>query len=197
MLDDGYTVDETGNIQKVDNTGGNKYDVLFNEKDYKNGKRNYDKSGTKNGIQIDRGEIKNIESKKYAVTDDAGGKIGELTRSKCEISNESVADNLLKFLDKNTKVEWSNQAFENSKGNMLNILSTSQEEGSVNGSNELTHKYLDKGWSLKKDDHNHPVNINKNKPSNDRGDKVYKKEFLQRCPNAKFRILYQGRYSNY
>lgn len=51
---DGYTVDEQGNIERVNNTGGDKYDVLWEKSHYLEGKRSYDYKGTGNtGIRID------------------------------------------------------------------------------------------------------------------------------------------------
>ena len=38
MLDDGYIIDEGGYIQKVDDTGGEDYDVLYTKKDYEEAK---------------------------------------------------------------------------------------------------------------------------------------------------------------
>ncbi|MBP7540599.1 MAG: hypothetical protein KA802_11755 [Saprospiraceae bacterium] len=50
---DGFTIDKGGNIERVDNTGGEKYDVLFEKAEYDKGNNNYDYEGTGNtGIRI-------------------------------------------------------------------------------------------------------------------------------------------------
>ena len=57
MLDDGYTIDENGFLQRVDNTGGNQFDVIYNKNDYDSGKRDYDESGTKSGLKLNNTNI--------------------------------------------------------------------------------------------------------------------------------------------
>ncbi len=160
MLDDGYTVDETGNIQKVDKTGGNKFDVLFNKKDYDAGKREYDKSGKKNGIRIDRGEISNYKSKKIGITlPNEDVKIRKVDRVSCEIKSKDVADNLFNFLEKNTIFEWSNQNLTSPNGTSINVLKTSREGGkyaTITGGYNQTLDYLNNGYILNSDDHSHP-----------------------------------------
>ncbi len=55
----GYTVDEKGNIVEVDDTGGDRYDVIWEKGEYESGNKKYDYEGTENtGIRInDKGFI--------------------------------------------------------------------------------------------------------------------------------------------
>ncbi len=146
MLDDGYTVDLQGNIEKVDDTGGDDYDVLYNKEDYDNGKKDYDETGTKSGMKINRGELSNLQNKDYSMIDYSGEPIGEIvTRFHCEVKTKEVADNLFKFLDKNTVVEWSNQNFTTPNGESVNVITTSREGGEyakITQGYQLTLEYL-------------------------------------------------------
>lgn len=69
MLYTGYAVDTNGYISKVNNEGGNSYDVLYSKEKYSsNTVKDYDKTGNKTGIQISKGilsgtEMKNMSSK--------------------------------------------------------------------------------------------------------------------------------------
>ena len=65
-LDDGYTVDKKGKIERVDNTGGKDFDVLYNKEKYDEGLRTYNDIGdANNGLKLDRG----ILNKCYICTD--------------------------------------------------------------------------------------------------------------------------------
>lgn len=216
-MDDGYTIDENGNTQRVDNTGGKNYDVLFNKKDYDSGKRAYDRSGTKNGIQIDRGQISNFTTEPVTINNNEGEKTGETYRHSAEVKSKKVADLLFLFLDKNTQVEWSNQNYTDPNGKSVNLIVTSHTGGEnpcVGGGRALTESYLKKGYKLNSDDHNHPWNFkNGGKVSGEYGKtagwgKADKgtQQMIQNFQNkngdipgkdAKFRMLWRGKFTNY
>jgi hypothetical protein len=109
MLDDGYTVDDKGKIEKVDNTGGNKYDVLYTKKDYEKAK----KSGKKN-------EYGNPEPEKQVKVNDTGILKG-LSHWKKDpqgyavyhetTENRNDAFNVYSFVTDNSNVEWSLNGF--------------------------------------------------------------------------------------
>ncbi|PLW93075.1 MAG: hypothetical protein C0592_07500 [Marinilabiliales bacterium] len=194
MWDIGYTIDELGNVEQVDNTGGNDFDVIYNKKDYEAGKRDYDETGTKSGMKIDRGEVSNPEHKKYSIN-------GELViRSHSEIKTKEVADNLFNFLAANTNVEWSNQNYTKPDGTNVNVLTTSRERTTVRQIYRLTLDYLNKDYTLNTDDHNHPNDYELGgKVSGEDGDMGYKSNILNLYPvksqveNATFRMFWRGK----
>jgi len=155
-LDDGFVVDLEGEIARVDNTGGNKFDVIYNKADYKAGKRDYDKTGTKNGIQVDRGEVSNFQSTPIKNLD--GVQTGSL--SNCEVKTEDVADKLFIFLADNTTVEWQNNNFTSPDGKSVNVIATSKEYGTITGGCQLDKSYMRKGYTLNKNTHSHPYDYN-------------------------------------
>ncbi|MCD8528889.1 MAG: hypothetical protein LRY27_02725, partial [Chitinophagales bacterium] len=68
MFYTGYTIDENGYILKVNDEGGDSYDVLYSKEKYSSSTvKDYDKTGNKTGIQISKGilsgtEVKNMSS---------------------------------------------------------------------------------------------------------------------------------------
>jgi len=158
MWDIGYTIDEAGVITQVDNTGGNEFDVIYNKADYEAGKRDYDESGTKSGMKIDRGEVSNFQS--IPIKNEAGVQTGSL--SNCEVKTEDVADKLFNFLADNTTVEWQNSNFTSPDGKSVNVIATSREGGekggTISGGRELDESYMKKGYTLNKSTHSHPYN---------------------------------------
>ena len=84
MFYTGFTIDEKGYIQKVNNEGGNEYDVIYNKSKYSSQTRkDYDTSGNKTGIKISKGILnekagtdRNMSTKtvKGAINDGEGNK---------------------------------------------------------------------------------------------------------------------------
>jgi hypothetical protein len=195
MLND-YTVDINGNIELAKITKDN-FDVLYNKKEYDAGKRDYDDSGTKNGIKIEKGEVKNIQHTKINFVDSGGDRTGEkASYDKYEVTSDTKATNILNFLDKNTNVEWSNVYAETNTGDKINLILTSHEKGTVGNSTVgFLGRYLGKDHKIIRDDHIHPSG--NNQPSGQKGDIGRVEDILKYSPNARFRILANGRYYEY
>jgi len=201
-----YTIDENGNLTLEKITTDN-YDVIYNKTEYDKGERDFDKSGIKSGIMLDKNTFSNNKSQKFEISYLGEYDTKVVTRTSSEIKSKEVADNLFKFLDKNTVVEWSNQNYTSSKGESFNLLTTSREGGeyaTVTGINMLTGEYMDNGNTLNKDDHNHPNNSLSGYKTSD-NDKAYKKQLQDKAnlngqklgKEAKFRMLYRGEFISY
>lgn len=115
MYDDGFVIDEEGNISpvvdkngNVDKTGGDSYDVLWTKKDYENGERSYDYKGTANtGIRIDDKEFipELRKSKPEAVQKDVFD--GSSHQGYYAEINKNQALNVFTFLADAVAIEWS------------------------------------------------------------------------------------------
>jgi hypothetical protein len=154
---DGFTIDRSGKLERVDDTGGNKYHVIFNKEDYDAGKRDYDDTGTKSGITIDRGEFLNFQS--IPINNENGVQTGSL--STCEVKTKDVADKVFKFLADNTTVEWQNSNFTSPDGNSVNVIATSRDGRTIKGGRQLDESYMRKGYTLNISTHSHPYNYDK------------------------------------
>ena len=198
MSDDGFVINELGYTTKVNNEGGNKYDVIYNKSDYYAGKRDYDKSGKKSGFQIDRGELSNFRTQKINITDAGGYYQESVTRTSCEVKSQDVADNFHTFLERNTYVEWNNSNFTDPNGKSVNLMITSQEHKVVEQGVELMIEYLDKGYTLNRSAHNHPWNYSRGGEVSDIDGDLGAKQRLQshksgRGKNAIFIMFFQGK----
>ncbi len=127
MFEYGYTIDDRGNIKRVDNTGGDKIDVLYKKSDYDAGKRDYDESGNKSGVKVNDIKIlplltqtdsrsvqkdywgrhtktrkKNPETGKYEYVYNL-----EMLQGHAGLStSKSEAEKVFKFAASNSSVEW-------------------------------------------------------------------------------------------
>lgn len=104
-----YTVDKKGSIKKVanNNNAPNGYAIVYNKDAYDVGKRDYDKSGEKNGLSFKRSELGNPKITKYNILDHWSDLIiSSYYNFSAEIENQNVADNFISFFEKNTDVEW-------------------------------------------------------------------------------------------
>jgi RHS repeat-associated protein len=189
MFDDGYTVNSEGYFERVDNTGGEQYDVIYNKSDYQAGKREYDETGNKSGIKIDKGII---DSKKTVIHENTDPKIPDKQNDRYEIKSDMKAEKLLKFLAKNTHVEWGNTLLKNDKEQEINVLQTSHERTRITGSAYSISRYsLSKNGAyhtLIRDDHSHPDGP---RPSS------YDMDNKSLYNTGVFRILYKGNYYKY
>ena len=207
---DNFSIDENGKL-KLEKVTTDHYDVVYNKKAYDAGKRDFDESGEKSGIQISKGETSN----RITQTSDIGDNGDRTTRTSFEVKTKEVADNLHKFLDKNTVIEYSNQNYTTPDGKSVNVITTSYETGelaSLSGLNGLTKWYLDRGYTINSDDHNHPNNYSgggevsgSSVKGMEYGDKGYKKD-IQGYKNssgkylakdATFRMLWRGKFVPY
>jgi RHS repeat-associated protein len=138
MSADGYTVNEQGKVERVDNTGGDKYDVLYTKKDYENAKE----SGKNN-------EAGNPEPDKKLVVNDTkilpqltenkpnGVRKDWLTEEPIQghysiFNNSKEGLSIFKFVSENTDVEWT---FQTNRGNksILGTLNENSQSFSVYG----------------------------------------------------------------
>ena len=204
MFYDGYTMDENGYMERVNDEGENEYDVIYSKSKYSSETiKDYDTSGNKTGIKISKGVIdkKAGQNKNFGIrivspeVDSENNPTGKVTTTNIYVAKddtESLA--LMNFFDKNTNVEWSNTLLKNSSNQPLSLLLTSHEMNIVRLNGYVINKYIRKGYNVIRADHIHP-NDTINKVSDD--DKDSATWILKRSPNAKFRILHKGKYYNY
>jgi RHS repeat-associated protein len=204
MMFDGYLMDKKGYILPIpiNNEGGDKYDVIYNAEDYMAGKRDYDESGDKSGIQINKGEVQNIEIGKSVKVKsfESSTIIGSRREDKYEVTSDSKAQSIMNFVEKNTTVEAGNTYAEKDNGEKVNLILTSHESGTVrNGIVSNLEKYLGAGHTVIRDDHIHPRQYtgDNSNPSGTSGDMGRAKQILQYSPKAQFRILNNGVYYPY
>ena len=140
-LDDGYTVDDDGNFTKVDDTGGDDYDVIYANDDHVN-----PIIGESKAQRVDKNIINCPQT--YPSTN----RKGEPETAKIyDFSNSENAQEVFKFLNKNTDVEWSVAG-----GKERNILVTQNNASCVMNA----HVYLrNHGFIVDYGFHNHPNGI--------------------------------------
>ena len=204
MLYTGYTVDRNGYILKINNEGGDNYDVLYNKEKYSSEtKGDYDKTGNKTGIQISKGILLGTDARSMSSKITKGvlyTQDGQLTGKTVlnhayEVKNDQESVSIMNFLDKNTDVEWSNTLMENKQGGNVNLISTSHEAKRISFGSYQINKYIRSGYQVLRSDHIHPGEGRV--ASGDTGDIGNAKNILQHSPKAIFRILNKGIYYNY
>ena len=203
MFYTGFTIDEKGYIQKVNNEGGNEYDVIYNKSKYSLlTRKDYDTSGNKPGIKISKGivneiagESKNMSAKtvRGPISDAEGNITGEYANHAYEIQSDKESLALMNFLDKNTNVEWGNTLMKDMQGNFINLLSTSHDVNTIKVGSIQVNKYIRRGFQIIRADHIHPAPG----AQASKGDKGNAENIRKRFPNATFRILNEGKYYPY
>ena len=205
MFYTGFTIDEKGYIQKVNNEGGSEYDVIYKESKYSSQtQKDYDTSGNKTGIKISKGILngqagsKNMSDKTISgpINDPEGHKIGEYANHSYEVKSDKEALSLMNFMDKNTNVEWGNTLMKDMQGNLINLLSTSHDVNTIKVGSFQVNKYIRRGFQIIRADHIHPT-PGAIDASEIYGDKGNAADILKHSPNAIFRILNQGKYYPY
>ena len=147
MLDDGYTVNDCGYFTRVDDTGGDEFDVIYSNNN--DGTPNFDLSKSH---CLEKGVLQNIKQSYRE------GSYFDYT----ELNSTQEGESILKFLSANTKVEWGIDYFRD--GNReISVLMTSHDEIVQAGSVAMMGKY-DNMFFLG-NDHNHPDAINNPFPS--------------------------------
>jgi len=196
MAPDGYTVDEDGKFEKVNKEGGDEYDVLYRKETYSEDKKaDYDETGNKDGLKISKDIIKSENAQLLPIVDgESGRETGVvLTNHKYEVKTDTEATKVFEFLEKHTKVEWSNTLMQHSDGSSRNFLMTSHQPITIKNSFYRIHFDTRRGFSLVRHDHNHPDN----NPKSSTGDRGFKSSFIERFPNAQFRIRALKTYHKY
>lgn len=154
MNDDGFTVDEDGNTKKVDNTGGEKFDVLYKEENYKQGKKDYDETGSGDkGIKVDKG----ILDKGVTQESEENSNGDKTSQTYFTTKGDEKSNNLFHFVAKNTNVEWDLISYGEKTGQEgKNILFTNHGTGDVTSSNISSWITFSLKENIRSDVHNHP-----------------------------------------
>ena len=195
MLDDGYIVDDMGYFNKVNNEGGEEYDVVYREEAYsEENRKNYDESGGKDGLKISKGVIQS--DKPLNIINEKGKVTG--VSNLYTIKSDKEATKIFEFMAKHTKVEWSNTLMRDSKGKEFNLLMTSHSEGTIiGGYHRETHFARRNHAIIIRNDHNHPDgNPNPSGWSGDIGH-GWELQRLQPNDNILFRVHARGKYKKY
>ena len=204
MFYTGFAIDKNGYIQKVNNEGGNEYDVIYNNSKYSSQTRkDYDTSGNKTGIKISKGILneqagadRNMSTKtvKGAINDGEGNKKGEYANHAYEVQSDEESLTLMNFLDKNTSAEWGNTLMKDKQDNTVNLLMTSHSGITIKVGSFQVDRYIRRGFQILREDHIHPT---PGAIEESTGDKGNASNILQHSPKAIFRILNQGKYYPY
>jgi len=159
---DGYTVDEEGNVDRVDDTGGEDYDVVYTKKDYekakKSGETNSDGNPEpENQVKVYNTSIlENLSAKGKTITEvwgrdaDTGEALTDthtLNSATSENGNEMM-DLFVFFAKNSSKAEWRLHK-ENSGTFMLSTLHSTSTSAS---NNDLGTSFRTMSWML----HSHP-----------------------------------------
>ena len=166
--------------------------MLFRSETYSEDKRTeYDETGNKDGLKISKGIIKSESTQLAPVIDrESGRETGEVrTNHKYEVATDAEATKLFEFLDKHTKVEWSNTLMQQSNGSFTSFLMTSHQPGRITNSFYRINFDIRRGFSLIRHDHNHPNNDLNSSPED--------RAFKSMLPEAQFRIRARRTYSKY
>lgn len=124
------------------------------------------------------------------------GESFKIATDKYVMTNDKKATGLFEFLAMNTGVEWAVTKISNkSVDEGLNVLTTSHINWTVH-TTEFTGWLMERGWSIRGEDHNHPGSIdyllgNPN-PSGMSGDQGCAAKIHLKNPKAVFRIYTAG-----
>jgi RHS repeat-associated protein len=191
---DGFTVDSVGNIQYVNDEGGDDYDVIYTEENYsEENRQDYDESGKRPGIKISKGVIQSEVRTIHPIEDVEGNETGVVEYThRYEVNNDSEAQSIMLFLDRNTNVEWSNTLF--GGVSPINVIATSHNTFRVY--DWFIHdKYIGQGFKIQRHDHSHPSG--NPSPSGWNLDLFAGERILKTSPDAKLRILANQKYYPY
>jgi RHS repeat-associated protein len=155
MFEDGFTIDNWGYILPVDNTGGDDYDVLYDEDNYNNGARDYNETGNDGqGIKVDKGVLEN--NTEYTKTEflPSENKYKTVIINEYSVQGEGAVS-LYEFMAKYASfVEFSNVKV----GNGTSYITTSHEPGVEGGMANSIYSHASKENPLIMADHSHPGN---------------------------------------
>jgi len=197
MLFDDYGLDQEGNIELIKETDDTT-DTLYSVTRGEDGELVKDKNGEvvrndtngdgevadEDSVTVEKGILNNKKTNSVKGSD---GK--EYTFDQFNITGDSQAQNLFKFVSANSNVEWSLTGVGNNNGSQgSNILTTSHIENSEIGGGYL----LAYGYNIRYSNHSHPYSNNAS-----RADRGFAKLLNAKYPNARTRILHNGSYTLY
>ena len=181
-LDDGYILSRDGCIQKIDNIGGNYFDVIYNEESYNKGFREYSDIGDDEiGMIVEKGILDNIETVNKTV------KNINYEIDKFDVSNFYNSRNLYFFLVQNSDVEWW-EVTHSENDITKKMIGTSHDILVDYGSGELILEISKNNGSLIKHSHSH-VTKTSTGPSPDDIDSVKQVKSLFPGTNIIFEII--------
>ncbi|WP_417588811.1 SpvB/TcaC N-terminal domain-containing protein [Owenweeksia hongkongensis] len=137
----GYIVDCDGNIssEPVDNTGGEEFDVIYNNE------------MTKTSLPIEPGVINNDNRESVSGSDEQGNYTADIL----DVSNMENPQDLFEFLAEETDVEWSQTTMDHSKKEDRTWISTTHRGDNEMGAGIIMDReYLN--YNLKEHRHSHP-----------------------------------------
>ena len=210
MWDDGYTVDKESNFEKVSNTGGDKFDVIYSKADYDAARKSkkilyYNKSGKHDGLIVDKSFLKSNKKQGYQFVEDYMDLlVRKEYNDRYSLKDDKKTKIIFEFLSDRTNVEWGIDYLVDSKGNKQNIIMTSHETHTITGSN-LIFKHTDNtDFKIIRSDHCHHTTkerikqgIDDSQPSGMEGDLGFGKIILNKFPNTKFNIYFKKKYHPY
>lgn len=152
--DDGYTIDEeNGKIRRVDDTGGEKYDLLYSNKDYARAKESGNTNSDGNPEPAKQVKVNDTQVLPQLAK---GTNMGEATSLGEKISgpvantdNRSDAYNVFKFASENSNVEWSYQRYTDGTAS---VATANTNSTAING----RHLISNNGKTVGADIHSHP-----------------------------------------
>ena len=153
MWADGYTVDNEGKVNRVDDTGGDDYDVLYTKQDYeeakKTGKTNKDGNPEpENQVKLqDTSILPQLENRSNTFEFKALGYV--YIANVANTNNRNDAYNLFKFVAENTKVEWNYQRYTDGTLSVVTANENSTVAGGIGHSSNS-------GKTVAADIHSHP-----------------------------------------
>ena len=153
MWADGYTVDNEGKVNRVDDTGGDDYDVLYTKQDYEEAKKTgeINKDGNpepENQVKLrDTSILPQLENRSNTFEFKALGYI--YIANVANANNRNDAYNLFKFVAENTKVEWNYQRYTDGTLSVVTANENSTVAGGIGHSSNS-------GKTVAADIHSHP-----------------------------------------
>ncbi len=159
---DGYLVDHEGTFQKINNVGGDQYDVIYSGQGFWDALVNWVMGNgftTSYSITISPEFMDNHDQfKREEYIDWTGENTRTITSDYYITKDSKESKKIFEFLVNNTKtkVEWLNTSFKMEDGSILNTIMTSHESGRIFNSSKMKDAMFDKGANLiLRSDHNH------------------------------------------
>jgi len=183
-VEDGYTVDKNGCTERVDNTGGDNFDVLYSKENYDKGLRNYDDYGDdETGIIVEKGVLNN----KRTVEGSVNGELVEVDLY--SVNGDKTAKEFFEYLGDNTNVEWGHTYVGLPKDEQSWIGTTHLK------SKDASHDVVNRMWkySVRGHVHSHPYDYYPSK-----SDKLMSGNLLKQYgKEIPTQIYFKGAYYNY